>query len=136
MLGVMSRDVIRALTLVPAALLALMTSSLAADDCPFGISDYDKIEAALKAAPTCAAAVSIFRGCALGAGGDVARGAIAQERCERDFLASLRATEGHAYKRQIGKCWQNLKDGSMYRAMAAGCAVDVAERYSRRALKP
>src|SRR5215204_2023896 len=57
-----------------------------ADECPFAISEFSKIDGAINDAPTCAAGAKVFRACLVGASSDVARGGAIQERCERDFL--------------------------------------------------
>ena len=116
------------------ALVSLPT--WATEDCPFPISDDEHINAALSSAATCHAAAELFSACASGAGEDVARAALVQRRCEKDFLKGLSSASKRSYKAELARCWQQgRKNGSMYRAMAAGCAVSVAEDYSRR-MKP
>jgi len=60
-----------------------------ADECPFAISEFSKIDGAINDAPTCAAGAKVFRACLVGTSSDVARGGAIQERCERDFLKHL-----------------------------------------------
>ena len=104
-----------------------------ADDCPFAISEFDKIDGAINDAPTCAAGAKVFRACLVGASSDVARGGAVQERCERDFLKRLPRARLRAYNSALDACARKYArmEGSMYQSAAAVCAADVAERYSR-----
>jgi hypothetical protein len=72
--------------------------------------------------------------CSYGASGDVPLGQIVTEKCEGDFLAKLTKAQRRTYEQKIKTCDDEYKneDGSMYRAMAAGCRVDVAQSYARR----
>ena len=130
----MPRRAVRAAAGPLLACLVLSGPATAEDDCPFGVTEHEAIEKALGAASSCAAAVKIFRACALGASGDVARGALVQQRCERDFLARLSAPERQSYKAAVAACWRKYgrREGTMYLAMAADCAVAVSQRYSAR----
>jgi hypothetical protein len=114
----------------------LLLSAVAAQaaDCPFAGPDVDD---GLTAAPTCKAAARLLSDCALGASGDVARGGIVREKCERDFLPGLGPKEARAYRAGLARCARKYakQEGSMYRSMAAFCAVELAERYSARALR-
>jgi len=99
-----------------------------ADECR---APSENIEEALTSAKTCEAAVDVFNACALGTGVDVARAALAQVRCEKGFLGSLSASSKKAYRAELARCWRQAKNGGSYRAMAAGCALNVAGDYSR-----
>ena len=120
------------------AFTAVALSGEAAEECPFPVSDFGKIEEALSSAPTCQAAVTIHRACALRTAGDLVRGTIVQARCERDFAGTLTPTRSEAYKAELTRCSAKIQDGGkrgMDQAMAAGCAVNVAAQYSARALR-
>jgi hypothetical protein len=60
-------------------LVVLAAPASAQDECRFALSEFDKIDAAIKAAPTCAAGAKVFRACLVGASSDVARGGAIQE---------------------------------------------------------
>ena len=75
------------------AFTVVAVSGEAAEECPFPVSDFAKIEEALSSAPTCQAAVTIHRACALRTTGDLVRGTIVQARCERDFAGTLTRTQ-------------------------------------------
>lgn len=124
--------------LLTLTLTVVAFSAHSADECPFPVSNFERIEAALNAAPTCQAAAAIYRACALRTGGDVVRFAVIKGRCERDFVTTLSATQMNAYKAELTRCSAKIKDGGkrgMDKAMVGGCAVDVAARYSARALR-
>ena len=122
----------RTLTLL--LVVALAGPAAAQEECQFPLSDYEKIDAAIKAAPTCAASAKVFGACLLGASGDVARGGMVQERCERDFLHRLSADRRRAYKAALAACGRKYarQSGTMYRSMEAQCSAGVAVRFSGR----
>ncbi len=60
-------------------LVVLAAPASAQDECRFALSEFDKIDAAIKAAPTCAAGAKVLRACLVGASSDVARGGAIQE---------------------------------------------------------
>jgi hypothetical protein len=91
-------------------------------------------EQVLRQAPTCDKANELFGDCAYGASGDTALGQVVTEKCEGDFLKKLSAKQKRTYQRGIKTCndkYANM-DGTMYRAMAAGCRADLAQSYSRK----
>ena len=111
------------------ALVLPALPATSADNCP---SPIENIEPALSSANTCEAAVDLFNACALGADADVSHAALAQTRCEKTFLESLSASSKRRYRAELARCWRQARnDGSMSRAMAAGCALNVAGDYSR-----
>ncbi|MCX7310238.1 MAG: hypothetical protein NTV56_00560 [Alphaproteobacteria bacterium] len=78
--------------------------------------------------------MELFGLCSYGASGDVPLGEIVTKKCEGDFLAKLSQAQRKTYHRAIKRCDDVYKneDGSMYRAMAAGCRVDLAQSYARK----
>lgn len=97
----------------------------------------DEIIAAINAAPGCDRAMKIFEDCEYGASGDVLLGAAVEKKCEADFLSRLKPPQKAAYQRETGACDRKYhsESGTMYRSFTAFCRAEVAQRYSRRALK-
>ena len=97
----------------------------------------DGVEDALKAAPSCKAAVNLFWACGTGGSRDAARLQMVTQKCEPDYRAKpLRL----AAEREIKTCWRKAAEGigtegSAYRSWAAYCAASVHDRYSGRALR-
>jgi hypothetical protein len=91
----------------------------------------------IKAAPTCEASMKIFQDCSLTASGDVSLGAAVREKCEADFLAKLKPPQKHIYQRELQACLRKYEheSGTMYVSFSAFCGAQVAQRYSRQALK-
>jgi hypothetical protein len=107
------------------------------EECPAKSTQFDDIVVALKEAPSCDRAMKIFEACEFGASGDVGLGAVVEKKCEGDFLARLKEPQRHLYQREMGVCDRKYrnKEGTMYRSFTAFCRAEVAQRYSRRALK-
>jgi len=106
-------------------------------ECPFGISERDKIVDALKKA-TCVDAMSTFQACATASGGDIELGDAVIARCEADFATKLNPAQKRAYDAEHKKCdvrWAK-QDGTMYRAYEAYCHADTAKKWSVRLSKP
>ena len=96
--------------------------------------DQEGRAAVLRAAPTCDKSMALFSDCAYGASGDLMLGQVVTEKCEGDFLAKLGKAERRIYDGKIKACGRKYanEDGTMYRAMEAGCRADTAQQYSRR----
>jgi hypothetical protein len=97
----------------------------------------DDIIVALDEAPSCNRAMKIFEACEFGTSGDIRFGAVVEKKCERDFLARLKGPQKLLYRREMQVCDRKYRneEGTMYRSFTAYCRADVAQRYSRRALK-
>jgi hypothetical protein len=120
-----------------AVVLSLTAVSARAEDCPAKSTQFEDIVVALKEAPSCDRAMKIFEACEYGTSGDIRFGAVVENKCEADFLARLTAPQRQFYQREMRLCdlkYRN-KDGTMYRSFTAFCRAEVAQRYSRRALK-
>ena len=91
-------------------------------------------EEVLRKAPTCDKAMELFSDCAYGASGDISLGQIITEKCEATFLQKLSAGQKRSYDRGMKRCYDKYKneDGTMYRAMTAGCQADLAQSYAHR----
>jgi hypothetical protein len=91
----------------------------------------------INAAPGCEGAMKLFEACEYGTSGDIHLGAAVEKKCERDFLARLREPQRQLYQGEMRICDRKYRneDGTMYRSFTAFCRADVAQRYSRRALK-
>lgn len=107
------------------------------EKCPAKSSMMDDVIAALNEAGSCDRAMKIFEACEFGASGDVGLGAVVEKKCEADFLAGLKDPQKHLYQREMRACDGKYRNesGTMYRSFTAFCRADVAQRYSRRALK-
>jgi hypothetical protein len=108
-----------------------------AEDCPAKSTQMDDVIASLTAAKSCDAAMKTFQACAYGACGDVQFGEAVERTCEGDFLAKLQAKPKAAYQREMGVCDRKYRNqsGTMYISFTAFCRAEVAQRYSRQALK-
>jgi hypothetical protein len=97
----------------------------------------DEIIDAINAAPGCERAMKLFEACEYGTSGDILLGAAVEKKCERDFLARLKQPQRHLYQSEMRVCDRKYRDeeGTMYRSFTAFCRAEVAQRYSRRALK-
>jgi hypothetical protein len=105
-------------------------------ECPVagGPFDLDKVEAALRGAPTCGESSKVFGLCGMGGGSDVAMGGIVTERCEAEFLSRLDQRRRRAYRREQERCSRKYRNesGSMYRSAEAYCVSELAARYARK----
>jgi hypothetical protein len=107
------------------------------EECPAKSTMMDDVTVALDEAPSCDRAMKVFEACEYGTSGDIHFGAVVEKKCERDFLARLNEPQKKAYQREMRACdrkYQN-QSGTMYRSFTAFCRAEVAQRYSRRALK-
>ncbi len=97
----------------------------------------DEIVETINAAPGCERAMKVFDECQFGASGDVDLGAAVEKKCEGDFLPKLKAAETKAYQREMRVCDRKYRNqsGTMYLSFTAFCRAEVAQRYSRQALK-
>ena len=107
------------------------------EECPAKTTMMDDIIIALNEAPSCDRAMKVFEACEYGASGDVQFGAVVEKKCEDDFLARLKDPQKHLYRREMRVCDRKYRNqsGTMYLSFTAFCRADVAQRYSRRALK-
>jgi hypothetical protein len=105
--------------------------------CPAKSTSMDDIIASLNEAKGCDAAMKVFEACEYGASGDVQFGEVVEKKCEADFLDKAKASKKQAYKRQLGVCDRKYRNesGTMYISFTAFCRAEVAQRYSRQALK-
>jgi len=112
-------------------LLPLARAEARADEC---VRDIDAIIARVNAARSCDAAYKIIDDCNFGASGDVPTAGAVQEKCERDFLATLTGAQKRAYQRKISVCERKYakEDGTMYRSFTAFCQAGAARDYARR----
>ena len=122
---------------VLAVVLALGPASAFAEDRPAKSTSMDDIVAALNEASRCDAAMKVFEACEYGASGDVDFGAVVEMKCEADFLVRLKAPEKLSYRREMRVCDRKYRNesGTMDLSFTAFCRAEVAQRYSRRALK-
>jgi hypothetical protein len=137
---VCEEDVAMSLKSCAAALVvvaALGAANAFAEDCPAKSTSMDDVIAALNDASGCAAALKVFEACEYGASGDVDLGAAVEKTCEADFLTYLKAVEKRSYQRQMRVCDRKYRNtsGTMYLSFTAFCRAEVAQRYSRRAVK-
>src|SRR5215472_1098900 len=97
----------------------------------------DEIVDAINATPACERAMNLFKDRALSSGGDTQLGAAVEKKCEGDFRSGLKAPQKAAYEREMGACDRKYRNesGTMYRSFTAFCRAEVAQRYSRQALK-
>ncbi len=97
----------------------------------------DEIVDAINKTPACERAMKLAQDCSLGSGGDTQLGAAVEKKCEGDFLSSLKPPSKAAYKRELGVCDRKYRNqsGTMYISFTAFCRSEVAQRYSRSALK-
>lgn len=97
----------------------------------------DDIIAVLDQAPSCERAVKMFEACEYGTSGDIRFGAIVEKKCESDFFARLKDRQKQLYQSEMRVCDRKYRNqsGTMYLSFTAFCRADVAQRYSRRALK-
>lgn len=108
----------------------------AAEDCL--TLEFEAREALIRNAPTCDRAMELFGNCAAGGSGDISFGQIATEKCQADFLQKLSAGQRRSYERAIKRCNDGYKEGegTLSRAIAAGCRATLAQSYARRFGKP
>ncbi|UPK35745.1 hypothetical protein IVB18_48805 [Bradyrhizobium sp. 186] len=119
------------------ALVLLGGVAHAAEECPAKSTSMDDIVAVLNAAPGCDRAMKLFEACAYGASGDVQFGEVVEKKCEADFLRPLKPPQKLSYQRELRACDRKYrnKSGTMYLSATAFCRAEVAQRYSRSALK-
>lgn len=119
------------------ALALLAGAAHAAEECPAKSTSMDDIITVVNAAPSCDRAMKLFEACAYGASGDVQFGDAVEKKCEADFLGRLKPPQKLSYQRELRVCDRKYrnKSGTMYLSATAFCRAEVAQRYSRRALK-
>jgi hypothetical protein len=132
MLRTMPRTMQRMRMIMLSAIAALvMTAPTWAAECTI---ERDKLDDALRATPSCAAAYRLFELCEYGASGDVPLGAIVQEKCEADFLPRLDGARKGSYRKKLAVCNHKYakEDGTMYRSFEAFCRAGAARDFSKR----
>jgi hypothetical protein len=119
------------------AALVLLAIPARAEDCPAKSTGMDDIVAEIDAAPGCERAMQVFQACEYGSSGDTRFGAAVEKKCEGDFLAGLKSPRKLTYRRELRRCDEKYRNqsGTMYRSFTAFCRAEVAQRYSRAALK-
>jgi hypothetical protein len=97
----------------------------------------DEIVDAINKTPSCERAMNLFKDCSVSTGGDTTLGDAVGKKCERDFLSGLNPSSKAAYQRALGACDRKYRNesGTMYRSFTAFCRAEIAQRYSRQALK-
>ena len=82
--------------------------------------------------------MAAFQGCNVGGTGDVLLGQVAAEKCQADFLKKLNAKQRQAYAGGIKACNDEDKEGegTLSRAMAAGCRANLAQSYAHKFGQP
>jgi hypothetical protein len=97
----------------------------------------DEVADTISAQSSCGRAMKVFQDCELTASGDVELGAAVEKKCEADFMPGLSAAQKQAYQREMRVCDRKYrnKSGTMYVSFTAFCRAEVAQRYSRQALK-
>ena len=120
-----------------AVILSLGASPALAGVCLDKSMTLDEIIDAINATPGCERAMKLFEACEYGTSGDIHLGAAVERKCEGDFLGRFKAPQKRAYQREMLACDRKYQDesGTMYRSFTAFCRAEVAQRYSRRALK-
>jgi hypothetical protein len=123
------------------AVLAILCSMIAAPAfaavCLDKSMTIDEIVDAINATPACERAMKLATDCQLGTGGDTQLGAAVEKKCESDFLSGLKPRQKAGYTREMGVCDRKYRNqsGTMYISFTAFCRAEVAQRYSRQALK-
>jgi hypothetical protein len=120
-----------------AVILSLSAGPALAGVCLDKSMTLDEIVDAINATPGCERAMKLFEACEYGTSGDIHLGAAVEKKCESDFLGRFKAQQKRAYQREMVACDRKYQDesGTMYRSFTAFCRAEVAQRYSRRALK-
>ncbi len=110
----------------------MVTPPGAAADCQK--LDFEARGALLRKAPTCDKAMEQFGNCNAGGTGDVILGQIVTERCQADFLKKLNARQRQTYEGEIKRCNDEQKEdeGTLSRAIAAGCRAELAQHYAHK----
>jgi hypothetical protein len=122
---------------VLAVLFSVAASPASAAVCLGDSMNIDEIVAAIDKTPNCERATKLAQDCSLGTGGDTQLGAAVEKKCESDFLSTLKPSAKAAYAREMGVCDRKYRNqsGTMYVSFTAFCRAEVAQRYSRQALK-
>jgi hypothetical protein len=116
--------------------ILLLTLPGAAEDCRE--LEFGAREALLRTAPTCDKAMELFGSCNAGGSGDINLGQIVTEKCEATFLKKLGAGQRRSYDREMKSCNDEYKEdeGTLSRAMVAGCRANLAQSYAQKFGKP
>jgi pimeloyl-ACP methyl ester carboxylesterase len=105
-----------------------------AAECPVPGFDWEKIEEAARAAPSCERSFQMLARCSSGAGSDVGLGSVVTSRCEADFLTKLSSAQRQVYRSAQARCQRKYQQesGTMYRSFEAFCGAEIARAYARR----
>ena len=97
----------------------------------------DEIVDAIRAKPGCGQAMKLFQDCEFGTSGDVRLGAAVERKCEGDFRSGLTTAQKAQYQREMRVCNAKYRteSGTMSLSFTAFCRAEVAQRYSRRAIR-
>ena len=119
---------------VLAVILSLGAGPALAVVCQNTSMSLDEVVDVIKAAPGCGGAMKIFKDCSLGTSGDIRMGAAVENKCERDFLGKLTASQKQAYQREMNVCDRKYRNesGTMYRSFTAFCRAEISQRYARK----
>jgi hypothetical protein len=95
---------------------------------------FEAREALLRKAPTCDKAKELLGGCTAGGSGDISLGQIVTEKRQAAFLQKLSTEQRRSYDREMKSCNDEYKEGegTLSRAMAAGCRADLAQSYAHK----
>jgi hypothetical protein len=112
--------------------ILLLIRPAAAKDCRE--LEFSARETLLRKAPTCDQAMELFGNCNGGGSGDINLGQIVTEKCQADFLEKLSAKQRLTYEGEIKSCNAEVKEdeGTLSRAMAAGCRAELAQSYAHK----
>ncbi len=115
--------------------LLFTASAFAQNECEFASKEAaEKLEQALKSAPTCSKAAAILSRCRWGSSADVGFASIVLEKCEHVLLPKLTPNGNAHYRRERELCAYEYaqQQGSLSLSEAAICAVYVAERFTTK----
>jgi hypothetical protein len=117
--------------LLSAFTLLIALAPACAADCP--VEGAEAIEAELKKAPGCDAAMTIFSSCGYGSTIDVQFGGIVIETCEAAFLPGLSPSRRKLYERGQKACERKYarESGSMYRSATSFCLAELAQKFAK-----
>ena len=120
-----------------AVILSLSAGPARAAVCLGKSMTLEEITDVISAARGCERAMKVFEDCEFGTSGDIHLGAAVEKKCEADFLRRLGRPQKLSYRRELRVCDRKYENesGTMYRSFTAVCRAEVAQRYSRRALK-
>jgi hypothetical protein len=116
------------------SMLAVLSVSAAAAECPVESLSPSEVEKLIVAAPTCEQGLKIFESCGMGGMSDVILGGVVIEKCEAVFEGKLSAAQRRSYDRANKACDRKYarETGSEYRSLTAFCSAAVAGRMAKQ----